>query len=98
MQPHAILCHLRTTMHLKDDAFLPGTIMVRAGLWLLCWFHHEMRKHLSTPFSLPPFLSSDVFLIRTQSNQEPSLLNLLELLFIYAIAEVFNCCVIIDAT
>lgn len=32
---------LRATVHLKGDAFCLRTIMVRAGLLLLCQFHHK---------------------------------------------------------
>lgn len=48
------LHRLRTTGHLKADAFLPGIVTVRAGLLLLCWFHHEMCGSTFLAFPLPP--------------------------------------------
>lgn len=88
---------LMTTVHLKDDAFLPGTIMVRAGLLLLCWFHHE--TYGSTFLCLSPSL---LFLcLSHQDLVKPRTvltLGLLELFFASGIAEIFNCCVIMDAT
>lgn len=91
------LYRLRTTVHLKDDVFLPGAVTVGAGLLLLCWFHH--KTYGSTFLCLSP---SFLFLwcLSHQDLIKPRMLltvGLLELFFASVMAEIFNYCVIVDA-
>lgn len=51
-QPLAIPVFVKTTVHLKGDVFWPRSVMVRAGLLLMCQFLHEIYRsiflHLSS--------------------------------------------------
>lgn len=97
-QPCAIPALPEDHCAFKGDAFCPRTVMVRAGLLLMCQFCHEtfgdIFLHLSSSL---PFLwcPSHQALV---SPRTLLMLGLLELFFASVFAEIFDCCVIMDAT